>query len=295
MINHFLFFISEAFIGMKRSPIMMIISVVTIIMSLFVFATFLLLSVNMNNVVNHLYSKLEIRVFLNPGLDPNELEEFKQTLFNMPAVKSVIYVDKDVALKQLSKQYQYLNIQDFLEMNPLPNAFKITLHDNQNIAKVVSALKGYSTYVESIRYGGEPAEKIQKLVSMVRLMGITLVGILTFATLIIIVNTIRLTVLNRLQEINIMKLVGATDLFIIGPFIVEGLFIGSVGSFISLILVRSFYELLLMKIEYYLPFFPIVTQDSKLNLIYIFIFVFGTLLGIIGALISISRALKKTA
>lgn len=294
MINHFIFFISEAFIGIKRSPVMMVISIITIVVSLFVFATFLLVSVNMNNIVNHMYSKLEIRVFLNSGLTPNELEEFKKTLVGIPAIKAVTYIDKDIALQQLGAQYPYLNLKDFFESNPLPNSFKVILHDNRNISEVVSTLKGYSTYVESVRYGGETAEKIQKFVYMVRLVGFILVGILTFATLIIIVNTIRLTVLNRLQEINIMKLVGATNLFISGPFIVEGLLIGCLGSFISLLLVRFFYSFFLTRVEQYLPFFPIVTQDTSLSLIYGFIFIFGTLLGIIGALISISRALKQT-
>jgi cell division transport system permease protein len=120
-----------------------------------------------------------------------------------------------------------------------------------------------------------------------------LVLLLSLATLLIVVNTIRLTVLARETDIYIMKLVGATNNFVKWPFIIEGVVIGLIGGLISFIVLKFSYQEVTIRISQALPFLPIVSDSALLWLIYLTMILGGMALGMIGGYISISRALKN--
>lgn len=294
MIRHLRFFISEAFIGMRRSGIMIFIAIGTISVSLIVFGLFLLINVNMTNIADFVNSKLEVRVFLKDSLTRGEISKIQEEIRRSQAVDVAEFVDKREAWKLFKQNFESMNLSDYLEDNPLPHSIRVVLNNNHNIAQIAQSISKKTNYVTDVVYGGVIAERMQSFSRIVRIGGISLIVFLTLATLFIIVNTIRLTVINRQGEVTIMKLVGATNPFISGPFIIEGVIMGILGSVISVAILRFGYSFFMVRIQESLPFFPVVFDQAVLNQIYFFVVVLGTFLGAFGAFLSISKSLKST-
>ena len=147
--------------------------------------------------------------------------------------------------------------------------------------------------IDEVRYSGALIERLSSFANVVRFGGLALVLLLSFATLLIVVNTIRLTVLAREADISIMKLVGATDSFIKWPFIIEGILIGIMGSTFSISILAFSYTTLSLELMKALPFLSLVTDGRKLIIIYSIVGFVGTLLGMLGGYISVSKSLKE--
>lgn len=287
------FFISEALIGMKRSGLMTFIAIATITVSLIVFGIFLLLSANFNNLANFITNKLEIRVFLKETLTSNEIEQLKKKFAQVEAVKNLTYIPKDQAWSLFKDSYGNIDLEDIVENNPLPNSFRIQLKDNRKIKVVAKYLQSFKYYVDDVQYGDIIAERIQLFSRVTKLAGLFFVALLSIATLLIVVNTIRLTIIARQDEINIMHLVGATKSFIRWPFIIEGLLMGCLGSFVSIIVIKFSYTFLSTQFQKAIPFFPLVFNKTTLNIVFISVVISGAFLGIFGAYISVSKSLRS--
>ena len=293
MLSDLEFFVSEALVGMKRSGLMTFISIATITVSLIIFGFFLLLSSNFNNLANLISSKLEIRVYLKDTLTKREIINFENELRKIKEVKKIVFVDKEQAWQNFQQNFKNINLNDLIESTPLPNSFSILLEHNENIVDIAQHIRGYTDYVEDVNYGGAIAKNISVFANFVKLGGLGVVLLLSLATLLIIVNTIRLTLIARQDEITIMRLVGATKAFIKIPFIIEGLFIGIIGAILSILFLKTTYGFIAMQIQDNISFFPLVFEESKLNYLYFMVGISGTFLGFLGAYISVSKSLKK--
>ena len=291
--NDFIFFLSEAFINVRRSGMMMLISIMTAVVSLLVMGVFMLLLANLNNLANFLSSKLEIRIYLRDNVAPKDIILFRDKLSDTEGIKEVVFIDRHSAWTTFKKSFRKLQLDELVDVNPLPNSFKIYLTKNNNITQIANELKqNYPEYIEDVAFTTTIAEKIEKLSRFAKISGLILVGFLSIATLFIVVNTIQLTVLARHDEIEIMQLVGAADRFIKWPFIIEGLFIGVMAGIISIIILKFFYYFISVKFHASLPFLPLVFDAFILNGIYTLIFLAGPAVGGLGAYISVSRSLK---
>lgn len=291
--NEFDFFITEAFIGMKRSSLMSILTIITITVSLIVFGIFLLLTINLNNMMNFLVSKLEIRAFLVHDVSDNNLNNLIQRIESLNEVKSVTFTPKEAAWESLSKQFSNISFIEVIEENPLPNALKIVLYDTNKTKEVVRYLKKQKE-IEDVTYGGVAAERISLFAGFTKYTGLALVIMLTIATLFIIVNTIRITVIARQDEITIMQLVGATDAFIKLPFLIEGLIMGVIASIIAIVFLKASYLFFAIKLQETIPYFPLVFHKNILYLLYLIVFLTGTIIGIFGAYLSTTQSLKRS-
>jgi len=285
------FFLTEAFISIRRSGLMAAISTATIGVSLVVFGLFLLISANISNMSTFFSEKLEIRIFLKDSISPGQISEMKHRLEAMPDVKAVVFVSKDKAWRDFRKGFQSLSLSDLVE-NPLPHSFKLTLKDNEKIVKTSQYVRGFEN-VEDVGYMGTIAERITKFAAYTRLAGFILVSLLTLATLLIVVNTIRLTVIARQDEITIMHLVGATVPFIRWPFIIEGALMGLVGACAAVAMLSPLYSMFVIRIQEKMPYIPVLQDGFRLNLIYLTLILVGTSLGIFGSYLSVSRTIKN--
>ena len=294
MINDFIFFLSEAWIGMRRSALMMALSIATISVALIVFGIFLLVSVNVNHLADFITSKLEIRLFLHDAVTRPERIEFEKKLRKIDHVQQVIYIDRETAWKTFKESFPNLELDNRLKTNPLPDAIKILLERDINYHQISEYVKKFDHLVEEVSFGEVIADRIQLFSKFAKIGGIVLVGFLTLATLLIVTNTIRLTVIARQKEIEIMQLVGATNQFIRGPFIIEGIIIGLIGSAIAVGFLKPFYATIGYHLQDKMSFLPLVYESDILNLIYAGIAGFGIFLGVLGAFISVSRSLKTT-
>ena len=279
---------------MKRSSFMILITHITILVSLLIFGVFLIVKLNLNYFSHVLNSSIEAKVFLKDGLTKKEIKQFQTVMLTFDGVKDVSLVSKKTSWEKMKSKYKSISFTDYFDENPLPNMFIVELHDQRLVKQVSNKIKTYDKYTEDVVYGGKFADKVIKLAIVTKIFGWVLVIILTFATLLIMINTIKLTVLNRTEEISIMKLVGASDMFIISPFIFEAIIIGLVSSVSGIFILNSGYAFLINQAETYMPFMSLVTSQRELFKIYTLMVTWGIGLTSIGTYLSIRGTLKKS-
>ena len=284
-----LFFVSEALSSIRRSLWIFVIAVVTIMLSLLTFGVFLFISINLNALSDHILSKFEMRVFVKQDIKVDQIQHLATLLEGHSSIQEIYFVDKQQAWKSFIKQYPQLALSEFIEENPLPHSFKLVLYAGQDMVEVSSHLKSLSPYIDDIVYGGELMNQVNKFSFFIRIIGVFLVCVLTIATLMIIVNTIRFTVMLRENEINIMSLVGATQGFIRAPFLIEGAIIGLVGALIAVGILRVIILFVLVKLKTNLPYFPFLLDDTIANQVFFLLIITGSFLGVLGAYLSISK------
>jgi cell division transport system permease protein len=291
-INALLFFLNETFIGIRRSRLMSLIAVATVAVTLIILGLFMVISANIGRITYDIASKLDIRLFLKKNMSIEDIQQFKRKLKSIEGINDVVFIDNDTAWNTLKEHYSHLQFDEFIEKNPLPHSLIITLNRSHDIAPMILYLKRYNTIIDDIVYGGELAERVDVFRKFISLFGWSLIILLVMSSLFIIVNTIRLTVIVRDEEIGIMQLVGATNRFIKIPFLIEGFIIGILGAGIAVTVLILVYNPIVSQLVEELPFLPFITNHSSLYYIYGFVLMSGAIIGTVGAYISISRSLK---
>ncbi len=281
----------EAWISLSRGGLMSFIAATTIAISMFVLGIFMLIFFNLNNVLHMLHSKLDVVAYINPKVDQGGLEEMNIKIAQLPGVKKIDFVSKEAAWNQLRENYGNLKLDSYVENNPLPDAFRIEVKDLtfiNNVALQVGRIQG----VDDVRYGGDIAQRVAQFTKYISYFGLALIFLLSLATIMIVINTIRLTVIARENEINIMSLVGATKNFIKRPFILEGFYLGLLGSFVSVVFLKLGYNFAILNIEKSIPFLPINLSGGEVNIVFLIVFATGLFLGMLGGYVSVSKSLK---
>jgi cell division transport system permease protein len=190
---------------------------------------------------NHVKRELVVHVYFCTQLscpkDSTRAEENKVGNFisRLPEVKSVKFVSKAEALQIMRKKNPELIKQ--LPGNPLPDAFEITPKRGEDVELIATKVQnGASTGVEKVTYGKKTAKRILRVARVIEIVFLLAVVVLLVAATLLIANTIRLSIFSRRREIEVMKLVGATNWFVRGPFMLEGLICGLAGSVAAVIL-----------------------------------------------------------
>lgn len=287
------YYIREVITSLIRNRRMGFASIGTVAVSLFILGVFFILVMNMTKMASALESQVQISAYLSDDISEERRKEIEKNLKVNKSISKIEYITKEQALKNLQERLgEQKTILDALgESNPLPSSFLITIKtadDVKKIAAIVSKLEG----VEEVKFGQDVAANLFDLTHMIRVFGFILMLLLTFATIFIIANTIRLTVFARQKEIAIMKYVGATDWFIRIPFILEGICLGFIGGAISAIFLRSFYSAAVTKIHSTLAFLPLIEQFPFINYLTVGIILSGIFVGILGSTISLKKFLE---
>jgi len=293
MLNSIEFFVGEAWTGFKRSGIMSFVAVGTVIVSLTIFGVFLMGVVNIGSIMGTISSNMQISAYVDRSLERYEVENIKNRIIKLRGVSSVKYVPKTEAWNKFKDEYgKQLNLDSAISDNPLPDTFIIQVEVPELVPQVAKQITGMPMIGE-VRYSGKLLDQIESLASAVRIGGVILVCMLSVATLLIVINTIRLTVIAREKDISIMKLVGATNSFIKWPFIIEGVIIGIIGSAFSFAILKSSYDIIILQVKLALPFLPLITDQAHLFMIYVIVGCVGIFLGMIGGYISVSKSLNE--
>ncbi|MBQ7515566.1 MAG: permease-like cell division protein FtsX [Schwartzia sp.] len=285
--------IREVFFSFRRNSWMAIASVSTVAVSLFVFGMFLVIVMNMNKMIDTLESQVEISVYLEDSVAQAQIGRVEEKIASMQGIAEVRFIDRDTALARFRER---LGEQQFLldalgEKNPLPNGFEVRVH-RPDMVKTAAAAIGQIEGVEVVKYGQDVVEHLFDITRLIRIFGVALMFLLAGATLFIISNTIRLTVIARRKEIAIMKYVGATDWFIRWPFLLEGVFLGCIGGLVAAAVLWGAYGMITAKVYETLAFFPLIPAHPFLLYILLVILVCGVLIGALGSTISLKRFLK---
>jgi len=281
----------EAFKSIYRSGAMPLIAVFIVAVTLFVFGSFSMLAMNLKNVSLLMNDKLDIMVYIKSGSKIAELENAKKVITGVTGVKKVQFIPKEEAWQKFKANYSKLELDSHINHNPLPDAFKISVDDMAYLDVVINKIKKIDS-VDEIRYGKDLADKMHQLILIIDIVGLSLIAILFFATLTIVINTIRLTIIARQKEIDVMSLVGATRGFICLPFIVEGLIIGGGGGVIAVGSMIFSYSIILNYIKEKMVFIPLSLAEGDLLTVYFVVIFFGLALGGIGSYLSVNKAIK---
>lgn len=231
------YFVEEAFTSLWRSRLINSLSIGTIGVSLFVLGAFLTVASNLNAVVTRWTQKVQVTFYLEDGLEPRIREIFESRLKDDPVVESLASVSRQAALDRFRALFRDLRtLPDDLGENPFPESIEVTVkagHQSpEEVGRFVAAF-GRAAGVEEVQYDLLWIERLATGVRLVRGLGSVLGGILALASIFTISNVIRLTVYARQDELDIMRLVGATRAYVRGPFIVEGVLQGGLGGAVA--------------------------------------------------------------
>lgn len=272
-----MFAIREGFIGLKRNGVVSMIAIGVIFFSLLLFSIFIVITFNLFGVVKYAQSKVEINAFLKDDLPSDTLKALEEKIKKISGVQSVEYVSREDALKELQKEMS--NVQELLEAletNPLPSSFRIKLSEGyhslkeiENIAKKISVFKE----VEDVSFGKRFLTRLDMLVKILFIFDLLVGFVISVASIFVVSNTIRLTVISRKDSIEIMQLVGATERMVKAPFIIEGVTEGFIGSILSVLVIYLIYLLVRRYFEFYFPHIYLLSG----------IVIFGIILGFIGS------------
>ncbi len=214
------------------------VTVVTISISILIASAFTLFFINANAIVNSWKKGIRIMVYLKPDIPDIKVTAVQRAIQEMKGVKDVQFISKKEALKRLKDQLKrQSSLLDNLKENPLPDAFEIRLkasfQNQDKIRKLAARLESLQP-VDEVEYGQVWLGRFTNILNLFRLTGFAMGSLFLVATVLIVANTIRLVLYSRQKEVEIMRLVGATDGFIKAPFYIEGLMQGALGGIIGL-------------------------------------------------------------
>jgi len=244
-----LYFGRTALRGLAASPLTSTVAVATIGVCLVLVGAFALLLRNMEELLDHFGDDLRVTAYLEEGLSEAQLRGLAQRARAVEGVQSVRLVSKREALERFREGVgRGAALLEGLDENPLPASLEITLlperRSAQGMAAVVAALGGLPG-IDELASGQDWVEGYLRAVALIRGLGIGLGVILALATLLIVANTIRLAVLARRDELEILSLVGASRWFVSTPFLLEGLAQGAIGGALALAMLFGIFQLVL--------------------------------------------------
>ena len=291
--NTLKYFFVDAFKSLKRNKTLSIAAMITVLITFFIFGTFILLGLNFNKAIEDVASKLEIKVYLDNDIKLIDQREIEMKLNELEGVKEVIYESKEEAfinLKDMLKDNQGLLEGYDLKDNPLPSSFIVKLENPEDASQITEAVKDM-TGVEDISNQQDMIDTISSFVSGVRVAGLGLFVVFIGVSIFLITNTTKITVYSRRREVGIMKYVGATDWFIRWPFIIEGMIIGIIGSLLSSLLLYVLYRWIFGYIVSNMFLVSLVSPSFVLStLTWIFV-LGGTVIGALGSIVALRKFL----
>lgn len=285
-------FIREAVANVRLNRTTTVIAVATTAFTLACFGVFLLLYLNLRAMATSLQSDFKVVVYVKDGTPPAEVSELHNLLKADPGVQALAYVSKEQALADFRAQFpEESHLLQGLGENPLPASFIVTLAPSHRspdaVRRWAERLKS-APGVEQIQYSRDWIDNLTTIVGYLELAAVGIGTVLSAASVTIIASTIRLTLYARRDEIEIMRLIGATAGFIKIPYLIEGAMLGAMGSAVSLAILKGGFELFRARLGMPGRFLGI---DSGVHFfsgqVAASILVAGLLLGFIGSAVSV--------
>ena len=235
MIRRFGYTLKQAFTQVFRNRAMSLASIFAITAMLLILGLFFMIVVNINTAASMIEQDYDsIEIFLLDETTEDQADALMADMKDEQGVEDVVYRTKDEAMIELKTRWGESGyLLDSLTENPLPNSIVVRI-DNLEDADAIAAKAQTLQGIEDVKYYKETVDKLLKATNFIQLSALIIMVFLIIVAVVVVSNTIKLTVFNRAQEISIMKYVGATNWFIRGPFLAEGIIIGLFSAAVSL-------------------------------------------------------------
>ncbi len=285
------YFVTEALTSLWRSRMVNAVSIGTIAVSLFVLGAFLTLAAALSGLVARWTETVQVTVYLEERVEPRVRESLENRLREDPAVASLQYVSRELALERFRAMFRDLSsLPEDLGENPFPASLEVNLRpERQSPDEVERLAKAFGDVpgVREIQYDLLWIERLSTGIRLVRAVGAFLGGVLVLAAIFTISNVIRLTIYAREDELDIMRLVGATRAYVKGPFVTEGVIQGGLGGLVASLLLWTALSWLSGNLASsdLLPH-ATLTLSPEIGAVLV---VLGMAVGLAGSLISLSR------
>jgi cell division transport system permease protein len=232
------FFFHKALKDIAENRLLNAVAMITIALSVLIVCAFGLFYINANELLTSWKSGIRVMVYLSPAADTETVSETKQMIETMAGVQYTAFIDRESALETFRQQLKgQESLLDNLKENPLPDAFEVHLDpETRTEGRVASLAKQIESLaaVTDVEYGQQWMGSMMSVLNLFRFAGYAMGGLFFMAAVFIVANTIRLILYSRREEVEIMRLVGATDGFIQAPFFIEGILQGLAGAVFGL-------------------------------------------------------------
>ncbi|AHM55715.1 cell-division protein FtsX [Peptoclostridium acidaminophilum DSM 3953] len=295
MFSSIFYNIKEGFKGIWRNRPMALASVSSVAASLFILGIIIILVLNINSFTLTMQNKFDkMQVYLEDGMDTQEIYDIKEDIESIDGVDSAEFESSKDAFVKLQKRWgKDAYLLEGMETS-LQNSFIVNLESLESADAVFAQLKSLDG-VEDIKYYKDVISKLVKISAWIRNIGLALIVLLSSVSLFVISNTIKIALYARRREINIMKYIGATNWFIRGPFLVEGMVLGGIGALASLGLISVCYKYIYIKLNsnsYWAMMSNVLSLDEIFSSLIIIFAVMGIGIGMLGSLISLKKHLE---
>jgi len=293
-----LYVLAAAWHGFSRNPFMSVASTLTVALMLVLLAFFVVTDRGLQSAVALLEQKVELVLYISDDAKVSQILELRARIEKDPAVSRVDYVSKEDALqrlKELAATRADIGPIEEIGSNPLPASLEIKLAQAQESRRVAGELRAEvgSGIVTEVVDNPEVVDQLLTITRVLSIGGLAVLGMMLFVTLFVIVNTIRIAVHARRDEIEIMQLVGATDRLISAPFVLEGMLVGTFGAALALLVLFGAAGPVTASLVKFLDILPVSLGPDLLARLAAGVFGFALLMGAGGASISLRAYLAK--
>ncbi len=280
----------EGFKNLFRNGWMTFAAISAVAVTLLILGASLVLSVNIQAMSLNIESQLQFNAYVSDHVPAKELPVIERQLHVIKGIRSVTFVSKAAALKRMKQILQ--SNSDLINGlgNPLPNEFVLQVTNPRDISKIATAVERIHG-IDKVQYGASVVPKLLSVMTMVRDTAIIFIAGLVIMGMFLISNTVKITIFTRRREIEIMKLVGATDGFIRGPFFVEGTLMGIVGALIPSVLLYAGYQWVRKTVALFPPFTLLPTAYVMDRVVFVLL-ACGLFIGVWGSVVSMRKFLR---
>ncbi|MEG0026142.1 MAG: permease-like cell division protein FtsX [Bacilli bacterium] len=288
--------VRDSFKSVFRNFSLSLASISCITITLIVMSLAIILTYNVNNFVKLVEQDVTIVAFLKSNITIDEADEVKDAINSLDYIDQVTYQSKEdvtKTIKNSSETFNNIMSSWSIDDNPLQPTFQVKVTDIDQVGKIASHIKKINN-VEIVKYGEGMIEQLIAVFDSVRKVMVGIVIALIIVTAFLISNTIKITIFSRKREIEIMRLVGASNINIKVPFILEGLFLGILGSIIPIIVSIYGYNALYsnFKGQILSPFIKLIEPQPFIYIICLTLLIIGILVGMFGSWRAVRKHLK---
>ena len=288
--------IRDSFKSVFRNFSLSLASISCITITLIVMSLAIILTFNVKNFVDLVEKDVTIVAFLKSDIKPDEVEVVKESINHLDYIDSVVFQSKEEVTNEIKNSSDTFNsiMENWsVEENPLQPTFQVRVTDIEEIGNIAKKIQKMDN-VTVVKYGEGMVEKLVAIFDTIRKVMIGIVVALVIVTAFLIANTIKITIFSRKREIEIMRLVGASNTNIKIPFIMEGLFLGALGSIIPIAATIYGYRALYANFDgqVFSPFIKLISPNPFILFVSLALLVIGVLVGMFGSWRAVRKYLK---